>query len=691
MQRFFDYSLIFFNCLLLVFVLFENSIELPLWLTPSGKLHPLVLHLPIGLWAGVVIIFLLKNHLKDFAFLNQIFWNIAALGAAVTALVGMILALGGDYDSEQISNHKYSGVALSILMWLAAIFFEKINKNAVSYLIITVLFIMVGHWGGELTHGENYFSFASKSQPVNSNTVYESLVKPILQEKCASCHNASKTKGGLNLESVALMLKGGENGPALKNGNALESHMIKLIYLPREDKMHMPPKSKTQLTEEEKEILKEWINSGASESLTFEELQTDSPLKKYFKQHNEPTYTFKAADPEILKAVNTPFTVVQPVAIGNPALQASFFVSGRFDAKTLEALLKVKEQLVGLNLSKMPVKDDQLKVLSEFKNLETLNLSSTDVKGDFLDYIKDLKKLKSLSLANTNLVKKDINTLAKFTNLYVWEAGFSEKELTEIKAENPNIKIDLGSLGTEVVAINPPESNNNQAFVESGTKISLRHALPNTQIKYTLDGSEPDSLTWIDYKEPILVNDRVKIKAKAIKKGWLSSPTVEFDYLVLGIKPDSVLLSTSPSPQYSAKGAKSLIDKRKGDLDNFLDKSWLGYREKPFEAIFRFDKGTEISGVSVSMMEKLDSYIFPPKYIEVWGRSSTKGEILLVKHTPEQPQNFRPRKNIFYDLKIPANSYTEIKIKIPQVNPLPKWHPGKGTPGWVFIDEVVFN
>ncbi len=243
----------------------------------------------------------------------------------------------------------------------------------------------------------------------------------------------------------------------------------------------------------------------------------------------------------------------------------------------------------------------------------------------------------------------------------------------------------------EIIAINPPETTLPQAFVDAGSSVTLKHALPNTLIKYTLDGSQPDSSNGFVYEKPLKITDRTKIKARAFKQGWLGSSTAEFDYLVNGIKPDSVILQTQPNAQYAAKGARSLYDKRKGDTDNFLDKSWLGYREKPLEAVFLFKGRKRIKSVTLSMMEKLDSYIFPPKNVEVWGKTASNTEVLLAKFSPEQPKTFRARKSIFFDLKIPDNAYTEIRIKVNNVNPLPQWHPGKGTPAWAFIDEVIFN
>ena len=49
---------------------------------------------------------------------------------------------------------------------------------------------------------------------------YVREVKPILTEHCYRCHGASQQKGELRMDTAALALKGGENGPALKAGKS---------------------------------------------------------------------------------------------------------------------------------------------------------------------------------------------------------------------------------------------------------------------------------------------------------------------------------------------------------------------------------------------------------------------------------------------------------------------------------------
>ncbi len=47
---------------------------------------------------------------------------------------------------------------------------------------------------------------------------FEQNVRPLLAENCYSCHGDKKQKGGLRLDSLEAILKGGESGPAVVPG-----------------------------------------------------------------------------------------------------------------------------------------------------------------------------------------------------------------------------------------------------------------------------------------------------------------------------------------------------------------------------------------------------------------------------------------------------------------------------------------
>ena len=92
---------------------------------------------------------------------------------------------------------------------------------------------------------------------------YARDIAPILRKYCAGCHNAEEANGELRLDAYAEILKGGENGPALADGDAKVSRMLRLVTGDTEPQM--PPEDEKQPTEAEVAMLITWINAGAKD------------------------------------------------------------------------------------------------------------------------------------------------------------------------------------------------------------------------------------------------------------------------------------------------------------------------------------------------------------------------------------------------------------------------------------------
>ena len=93
-------------------------------------------------------------------------------------------------------------------------------------------------------------------------TDYLRDVKPVLAENCYRCHGASQQKGGLRLDTAALAIKGGDNGPALKLAKPAESLMVQAIKGTHADLPRMPYK-KPPLSESQIALIESWIAEGA--------------------------------------------------------------------------------------------------------------------------------------------------------------------------------------------------------------------------------------------------------------------------------------------------------------------------------------------------------------------------------------------------------------------------------------------
>ncbi len=97
----------------------------------------------------------------------------------------------------------------------------------------------------------------SAAEPVD----FERDVRPILETHCIACHSADEQQGGLVMETVADLLRGGDSGPALTPGVANSSRMLLMAAGKIEPKM--PPDGAGKLTEEEQATLEAWIEQGA--------------------------------------------------------------------------------------------------------------------------------------------------------------------------------------------------------------------------------------------------------------------------------------------------------------------------------------------------------------------------------------------------------------------------------------------
>jgi len=95
---------------------------------------------------------------------------------------------------------------------------------------------------------------------------FESKIRPVLIEKCYSCHSGDTKNGpkaGLTLDSSAGVLKGGDNGPAVVPGNAKKSLLFNALR-GIDDVVVMPPKEK--LTPDVIADFEKWIGMGAPDS-----------------------------------------------------------------------------------------------------------------------------------------------------------------------------------------------------------------------------------------------------------------------------------------------------------------------------------------------------------------------------------------------------------------------------------------
>ncbi len=112
----------------------------------------------------------------------------------------------------------------------------------------------VGQYLAQRLKAQTNYTSQDQAQPL-----FETHIQPLLANKCVDCHQGDEAKGGLRLDQLIHLYKGGTSGPILEPGNAQKSFLFHITA-----SKEMPPASHdTPLTLEELELLRIWIESGA--------------------------------------------------------------------------------------------------------------------------------------------------------------------------------------------------------------------------------------------------------------------------------------------------------------------------------------------------------------------------------------------------------------------------------------------
>ena len=469
-----------------------------------GHLHPLLVHLPIGIFAFAFIISLFgAEKRKQFDSALSYALLTGALSALVACIAGYLLAGSGEYDVDLVQQHQWTGIATCAQGFLA--YFVAQYRRLLVWITCAVMAI-AGHLGGTLTHGEDYFfglvdeattkavevvdstvkasidapkvdSIVEKTAAPREISLYQDQVVVILQSKCYACHSKIKKKGGLRLDTEDFIKKGGKNGAVLTAGDADNSKLYTHLLLPLEDEDHMPPKGKKQLSAAEIATIHRWVKMAdpfakttsvttvvkITETVNAEEPPPTAPVEKTTTvARTKPvsnvtpdiaivasakTISIAAANPVNIDAIKKLNVVVTPVQSGSNGLSLNFVNLKNFNSKLLEQAIGLKEQVVQLKLTNQPVTDQALEKIKQFKNLRQLQLEKTKVTDEGMDQLKSMQSLEQLNLYGTAISDKGLEKLAACKNLktlFLWKTNATAEGIAKLKQALPNLTIEAG-------------------------------------------------------------------------------------------------------------------------------------------------------------------------------------------------------------------------------------------------------
>ena len=441
-----------------------------------GRMHPVLVHLPIGILIfGILLCFFPqkeKNALLPSIRLAFLIGGIAALAAGGS---GFLQYQWEGFAWEDVQLHLVGGVitavgsfGMYVLVKNAEIVSSKIR---VFTLVLGLILGITGHWGGNLTHGEGYFTevlladlqslFGAVVQPElgpqlteetwENAQLYAEVIQPILNKNCKSCHNPRNRKGELDLSSFAALKKGGEDGMVLTAGDAVHSALFARLLLPKEDEKHMPPAEKKQPSKEEIAVIENWIQGGAKESGTLAAAGISKNQIERFILKNEipfyPTLTLAPLDADSLAGLKAAGLFAEAVESGSGLLKVTCINLPSFQDSDWKLLESVKSRVAYLDLSGTQVTDAVVEQLAALSTLTVLKLNSTGISGNSLKKLAPLNNLKLLYLNKTGVKLNQLQALSSSKSLqkvFAFDTPASQELATSGKVTFPFI-LEAGS------------------------------------------------------------------------------------------------------------------------------------------------------------------------------------------------------------------------------------------------------
>ena len=448
-----------------------------------GHFHPLLIHLPIGILLFAILIqglttFSRFEHLK---IILPIAYLIGACGAILSCITGYALANDGDYNETLILKHQWLGISVALLSIIGYIWSRKKQASTFKWVAITLFFtiFLTGHYGGTLTHGEDFLTSGLGKQKINEKKqkevitnaqeviLYTSIIQPILEEKCYNCHSSVKQKGKLRLDEKEWIMKGGLDGIVIHIGDALNSAMYKRITLDPTKEEHMPPKGKPQITDQERILIEWWINTGADFTKKVNAIQQPANISAILKKIEQssnyksgtnyvPSNVVKEANLVSLNNLKNSGVTIYPVSENSNYLTANFITVPSINSNIQDAIKNISENLIWIKMPGMSFTNQLCVSISSCKALTKLSIEHSTITDNQINSLNTLTQLEYLNIIDTKISLKgllQLTNLKKLRKLFLGNTPIQNSDSAMVQKQFPLAEINFGNYQLEALAV----------------------------------------------------------------------------------------------------------------------------------------------------------------------------------------------------------------------------------------------
>ncbi|MEP6847762.1 MAG: chitobiase/beta-hexosaminidase C-terminal domain-containing protein, partial [Acidobacteriota bacterium] len=312
------------------------------------------------------------------------------------------------------------------------------------------------------------------------------------------------------------------------------------------------------------------------------------------------------------------------------------------------------------------------KVKYHLENGKTLTINAPNV-SDKNPYIQSVK------------LNGKVSDEYMFDHGEILKGGVLDFEMSDKSGTNPFFRHKYADLNNHVAV---PVIDAGPKVFSDHIAVSMSTITSNSKIYFTNDGSEPTAGS-MEYREPVLIDKTMQIKAIAVAPRGIHSQVAEANYIR---KPNNwtVKIDSKYNRQYTGGGDEGLIDGIRGNL-NFASGEWQGYQGQDFVATVDLQKETQVLVVGGGFLQNAKSWIWMPTHIEF--ELSSDGvdfqkvaDIKTDVATTDMDPKIRD-----YTMPLKPRNARYVRIHAYNLGKIPAWHPGAGDDAFIFVDEIIIK
>ena len=210
--------------------------------------------------------------------------------------------------------------------------------------------------------------------------------------------------------------------------------------------------------------------------------------------------------------------------------------------------------------------------------------------------------------------------------------------------------------------------------------VALDSELDGVKIHYTLDESEPNSLSP-EYTEPIEIDKTLTLKAVTMVNGRPAEKSMSRSIVISKATARPVSYLIPASKFYKGSGKYTLVNGIGASTDH-TDGEWQGWMGTNMEVVINLQQPSEIRSISVGSLQNPGAMILAPNKMEYF--VSADGvkfdKVAEVIHEPGSISDERQlKKYTAFFGPLTTNFVKVVARKGPMVG---------GNPTWIFIDEI---